>query len=894
MIKKWFSPIMDHRVNLQERMFRLTTPIGISALLLLLLLKLLLGVWEPYLLGILIYLAAISIVFGISTHHHKTYIGAVIVSAITAFLALPAIFFASGGMYSGVPSWFVYFFVYVCLVLPGWEGVIFLLFSGGMLIGCNYLAYCNPDYLAQPNLLVAYTDSAGSSILVSAVIGVMIFFQNRIYREENRLAKEQKEEIKALNQAQNRFFSSMSHEIRTPINTIIGLNEMILRGDISDEIAEDAKNIQGASKMLLTLINDILDLSKIESGKMDIIPVEYETGVFFSDIVNMIWVRAKEKGLEFHLSIDPSMPSMLFGDEVRIKQVLINLLNNSIKYTKEGSIALTVGCHSLAPNRVMVSYEISDTGMGIKKENIPHLFEAFQRVDEKKNRYIEGTGLGLSIVKQLVDLMGGEIKVNSVYTKGSTFLVTLEQEIIDGREIGEVSLESKIRQGSREQYKKRFTAPDARVLVVDDNEMNLLVAKKLLSDTQIQVDTAASGPECLKLTQNTPYDGILMDHLMPEMDGIECLHALRSQPGGLCRETPAIALTANAGGDMQQLYKREGFAGYLAKPVSGSLLEAAVLKLLPAEKVRILDDSLRQDGEEGFLLKNRKQRIPLLITTDSVCDIPKELAEQYHIPILPYYVHTDKGYFLDGEEVESDDLLLYLSADGTASSEAPSVSDYEEFFAQRLTEAQDIIHVSMARYASKGYDNAAAAAECFENVTVFDSGHLSSGMGLFVLCAMHMTSMEFSKEELLEELTGLRNRISSSFIVDNTKTLYNAGKIPQIVQQVCDTMMLRPVLVLKKSKLTVGAVNIGEPEHAMRNYIRQTLKDKKTIDKSILFITYAGMDGETLNTIKKLVLKECDFERIYVQKASPTISCNCGAGTFGLLFMRKKPEGGVL
>lgn len=404
-------------------------------------------------------------------------------------------------------------------MLPGWEGVVFLLFSAGITVGYNYLAYSNPTYLSQPSLLVSYTDSASSSILVSAVIGVMIFFQNRIYREENRLAEEQKEEIKALNLAQNRFFSSMSHEIRTPINTIIGLNEMILREDISDEIAEDAQNIQGASKMLLTLINDILDLSKIESGKMDIIPVEYETGAFFSDIVNMIWVRAKEKGLEFHLSIDPSMPSMLCGDEVRIKQVLINLLNNSVKYTKEGSITLTVSCQPLAPNRVAVSYEITDTGMGIKKESIPHLFEAFQRVDEKENRYIEGTGLGLSIVKQLIDLMGGEIKVNSVYTKGSTFLVTLEQEIIDSKEMGEVRLESKIHRGDRETYKERFAAPEARILVVDDNEINLLVAKKLLSNTQVQVDTATSGVECLKLTQNTAYDGILMDHLMPEWRG---------------------------------------------------------------------------------------------------------------------------------------------------------------------------------------------------------------------------------------------------------------------------------------------------------------------------------------------------------------------------------------
>lgn len=891
MIKKWFSIIMNHQINLQERMFCLATPIVIAARTLSLLSKILIGVHKLYLLGMLSYLAVISIVFIISMHYHKPYTGAIIISIITTFLALPFLFVVGGGLYGGVASWFIFFFVYFCLVIAGWESIVFLLLSAGVVIICSYVIYCNPNYLLEMNLTNSYIDSVISCIIVSMMIGIMIFFQNQIYQEENRLEEKQKEEIKALSQAQNHFFSSMSHEIRTPINTIIGLNEMILRGDnISEEIAEDAKNIQGASKMLLTLINDILDLSKIESGKMDIISAEYETGVFFSDIVNMIWVRAKEKGLEFHLSIDPSMPSMLFGDEVRIKQILVNLLNNAVKYTKEGSITLTVSCQPLSANRVMVSYEISDTGVGIKKESIPYLFKAFQRMDEKENRHIEGTGLGLSIVKQLVDLMGGEIKVNSVYTKGSTFLVTLEQGIINKQKIGEVDLESKIHERVKEQYKQRFVAPNARILIVDDNEMNLLVAKKLLSNTQIQIDTATSGMECLKLTQNIQYDGILMDHLMPEMDGIACLHALHSQSGGLCQETSVIALTANAGGDMQKLYKQAGFVGYLAKPVSGSLLEAAVLKLLPAEKVQFLDSSLRQDADEGILLQNRKQRVPLLITTDSACDLPKELTNHYHIPILPYYVHTSKGHFLDGEEVESDDLLLYLSADGNASSEPPSISDYEEFFAQRLAEAQDIIHISMTRYASKGYDNAAAAAECFENVTVFDSGHLSSGMGLFVLCAIQKVSKELPKEQLFLELTELRSRISSSFIMNNTKIFHNTGRISQIIQQVCDIMMLHPILVLKKSKLTIGSVNIGEREHVIRNYIRHTLKDKKTIDKRVLFIAYVGIEKEMLNIIKELVLKQCAFERIYIQKASPTISCNCGEGTFGLLFIRKKPE----
>ena len=261
------------------------------------------------------------------------------------------------------------------------------------------------------------------------------------------------------------FFSSMSHEIRTPINTIIGLNEIILRGDISEDVAENARNIQGASKMLLTLINDILDLSKIKSGKMEIVNVSYETGALFSEIVNMIWIKAREKGLEFRLQVDPSIPSMLCGDEVRIKQVLINLLNNAIKYTSAGSVTLSIRCERLMLNRVRVWYSVEDTGQGVKKENIPYIFNAFKRVNEEKNRHIEGTGLGLSIVQQLVELMGGEISVNSVYTKGSTFVVTLEQDIVNSRELGTFTLASRSRVHEGEQYHQSFEAPDAHILV---------------------------------------------------------------------------------------------------------------------------------------------------------------------------------------------------------------------------------------------------------------------------------------------------------------------------------------------------------------------------------------------------------------------------------------------
>ena len=448
----------------------------------------------------------------VSIRKKRVHTGATIIAVLLLTL-FPVTFFSAGGFYSGVPEWFVLCFIYVCITLQGRRRAVFFGLCTVETMLCYGIAFYFPEIAVQDFPHNALLDSAFSMIMVGLLTSVLLMFLNRMYEEENALTQRQKKEIEELNRAENNFFSSMSHEIRTPINTIIGLNEIILREDISDEVAENARNIQGASKMLLSLINDILDISKIKSGKMEIVNVSYETGALFSEIVNMIWIKTKEKGLEFKLHVDSSIPSMLCGDEVRIKQILINLLNNAVKYTSEGSVTLSVRCERQGVNRVRVWYSVEDTGMGVKKENIPYIFNAFRRVDAEKNRYIEGTGLGLSIVQQLVELMGGEISVNSVYTKGSTFIVSLEQDIIDEKALGTFTLASRARAHDGEPYRQSFEAPDAHILVVDDNDMNLMVVTKLLLETKIQIDTASSGAECLRLTQNHHYDCILMDQI---------------------------------------------------------------------------------------------------------------------------------------------------------------------------------------------------------------------------------------------------------------------------------------------------------------------------------------------------------------------------------------------
>lgn len=882
MLKKWFEIIFDHRITLRERMFRIVTGISMVALAIILPM----GRSLSNLLILAVSLICMAAVVKISIKKECINAGATIIT-ILLLLLFPLSFFTAGGFYSGMPEWFVFCFIYISITLEGNRKTVFFLICMAETMLCYYIAFTYPQWIAQNSMSNSFFVSAFSVILVSILSCILLSFLNRLYEEENELSRQQKKEIEELNKAENHFFSSMSHEIRTPINTIIGLNEFILRGDIPEDVAENARNIQGASKMLLTLINDILDLSKIKSGKMEIVNVSYETGALFSEIVNMIWIKAREKGLEFRLQVDPSIPSMLCGDEVRIKQVLINLLNNAVKYTTEGSVTLSIRCERRTLNQVRVWYSVEDTGLGVKKENIPYIFNAFKRVDEEKNRHIEGTGLGLSIVQQLVELMGGEISVNSVYTKGSTFLVMLDQAIIDDKELGTFTLASRIKRHEGEQYQQSFEAPEAHILVVDDNDMNLMVVRKLLSATKIQIDTALSGAECLKLTQKQHYDAILMDHLMPEMDGIQCLHKLRTQPAGLCQDVPVIALTANAGSDNQLLYRKEGFSGYLAKPVSGALLEAAVLSILPKELVKLSEEAIQSEIGKDVLIFEHTQRRSVMVTTDSVCDLPESLIREFGISVCPYYVCTDQGRFLDELELKADELLEHMAAGKKGMSQPPDVEDYERFFAEKLTEARYVVHISMAKHASPGYFNALEAAKSFENVTVLDSGHLSSSMGLAVLYAASMAEKHASRTEIEKTVKKLRRYISSAFIINSTHMMCQAGLISRRIQILCDALLLHPVLVLRNSRMVVGSMEMGSFTHVAKRYVRKVLLHTGNIDRRILFITYAGMDSRSIDYIQTLVKQYCPFERIYVQKASSAIASNCGPGSFGLLFMKK-------
>ena len=679
----------------------------------------------------------------------------------------------------------------------------------------------------------------------------------------------------------------MSHEIRTPINTIIGLNEMTLREDISDEVAENSLNIQGASRILLSLINDILDMSKIESGQMTIVDAPYDVGGMLSEIVNMIWSQAKEKGLAFHVDIDPSLPSEMVGDEVRIKQVMINILNNAVKYTEEGSVSLSVQCKKKGDKRISVSYSVKDTGSGIKRESIPYLFSAFRRMDEERTRYIEGTGLGLSIVKQLVELMGGEIAVDSIYTKGSTFVVTLEQGIENETAIGELNLAQHRLNDRRKAYAKSFEAPKAKVLVVDDNEVNLLVAKKLLRETGMQVETVTNGEDCLQKTMFVHYDMIFMDHLMPGMDGVECLHALRAQVGGLNTETPVVVLTANAGSDVVAMYEREGFDDCLLKPVTGELLEEAALKFLPPELVSVTVEN--QIVETESLVRKGLRKRPVRITTESVCDLPEKVLERQEVSILPCLVHTEGGVFQDGVEIGANAAITYIEKLGkNAWASEPDVPDYIGFFARELEQAQNVIHIAAGKGASGAYPKAMAASQTFGNVTVINSAQMSSGLGFLVLRASQMAEQGMPAREIVENIEKMRTQIRTTFLLDSTKYLKRNGRIPKRANIICEAFLLHPCVAMTDRGMQMQKLYPGKRSTAWRHYIAEKLRDAAHIDTRLLFIAYSGLSIKDIEEIEEQVNRRLPFERIIRQRVTPSSTTMFGPGTFGLIYATKE------
>lgn len=503
--------------------------------------------------------------------------------------------------------------------------------------------------------------------------------------------KQKAEEAETAANSKSAFLANISHEIRTPLNAILGMNELVLRESRQPHIKEYAMYIKNSGKSLLTIISDILDLSKIESGKVYLVNEDYSLSSLVEDVERSIQKRIMEKGLELKIYVEPELHENLKGDEVRIKQIIMNLLTNAVKYTEKGEVRLYI-TGTVVDNKQDLTIEVSDTGIGMRSEDMDKLFTNFERLDLKRNRSVEGTGLGLPITKNLLVAMGGDITVSSVYGEGSTFTATVGQEIVNEEQIGDYRKKYKEKLHHEVRYHESFHAEDARILVVDDNEVNLKIVVGLAKNTKLQIDTALSAAEGLKLIRQHSYQLLLIDHMMPEMDGIEMLQHVKTMDGGIYKDIPAVAITANALSGAKQTYLDAGFCGYLSKPIDPERFEQTIKDNLPQEYVTECGEGNGDTATEGQ-------------ETDGTSDLQQ--AEEWSIPGID--IAKALSYIGGSRELYISLLQTYLDGSEERIRKLEECKNKEDIFNYDIT-----IHGLKGISASIGADSMAVAAAGLE------------------------------------------------------------------------------------------------------------------------------------------------------------------------------------